>query len=102
MRKDDEEATAGEEAGCREESSWLATSDKAKAYEGKRGPYAHRHIYSRLYHGPDWRRQLPGADLRNLRLYPAIGPLPANRGHGREGPREAIAIIHDAIPIIDL
>lgn len=27
-------------------------------------------VYSRLYHGPNWRQQLPSADLRNLYLTP--------------------------------
>lgn len=97
-RKDDEEAATGEEAGYREES-WPVTRPKhTKENEGR----TCTDTFIRLYHGPDWRRQLPGADLRNLRLQLAIGPLPANRGHGRKKLREPITIIHDAIPIIDL
>jgi len=46
----------------------------------------HRHVYPRLYHGPGWRRQLPGADLRNSRksIPRDRAPFPVQRERKRE------------------
>lgn len=87
-----------------------ATSDKAKAHRGKRGPCVHRHIYSRLYRGP-------GVDsfLMLTCAIVSIAPRdrtascksrPWTRKREREKPRETeerslIAITTTPIPIID-
>lgn len=86
-----------------------ATSDKAKAHGGKRGPCVHRHIYPRLYRGPgvDSFLVLTCAIVYTSRSdrFLQIAAMD-ERKREKERPREAarrspIAITTTPIPIID-